>query len=57
METHYNLGLLLRDKGSVDGAIREFEEALRIDPAFQGPRTALEELSRRGIFEMERAGH
>jgi tetratricopeptide (TPR) repeat protein len=33
-EPHYNLGLALYDKGDLDGAIREYREALRIQPDY-----------------------
>jgi Flp pilus assembly protein TadD len=31
-EAHYNLAAALRDKGDLDGAIREYREALRLNP-------------------------
>jgi Tfp pilus assembly protein PilF len=38
---HYNLGLLLRQRGRNDEAAREFRKALDLDPKFSPAREAL----------------
>jgi tetratricopeptide (TPR) repeat protein len=38
---HNNLGLALRDKGDLDGAIAEYREAIRLDPKYAAPHNNL----------------
>ncbi len=36
-EAHNNLGVLYSQKGAVDEAVREFREAIRLDPEYESP--------------------
>ena len=42
---HYNLGILLRDQGQKEEAVKELREALRIDPNYSDARRVLNSLS------------
>jgi tetratricopeptide (TPR) repeat protein len=49
---HFNLGNLLEEKGVLDGAKEQYEEAIRLDPEYPDPRFNLamifEKLGRHG---------
>jgi tetratricopeptide (TPR) repeat protein len=54
--THFNLGLLLARTNRVDGAIAEYEKALKLDPMHSDSRTNLAAaLARQG--KLDRAAH
>lgn len=36
-EAHNNLGVLYSQKGSIDDAVKEFREAIRLDPEYESP--------------------
>ena len=46
-EWRYGLGDALARRGRIDEAVREFETALRLDPAHEDARRALDELAGR----------
>lgn len=54
--THFNMGLLLALTNRLDGAVAEYEKALRLDPMHSDARTNLAAaLARQG--KLDRAGH